>query len=181
MRVGCSHCDTFERFIRDFSKTFAGSGCQHATGENDGAVQAVQGILFGYAALLTADEFHPYRICAGDMSHCSAGVHQHSCLAKEDPDNGASSFGRTTSRRRGSLHERSPMRLIRPTLSACCDESQLLLGITPLLHGDPPIKVFPRQDPHSSVRMYGPAVPRTGMPPSGGYAYLERITSYRLP
>lgn len=28
--------------------------------------QADQGILFGYAALLTADEFHPYRICAGD-------------------------------------------------------------------------------------------------------------------
>jgi len=27
----------------------------------------VQGILFGYAALLTADEFHPYRICAGDI------------------------------------------------------------------------------------------------------------------
>ena len=98
----------------------------------------------------------------GIHSHCSAGVHRHSCLAKEDPDNSASSFGPKTARRRGSLHERSPMRLIRPTLSACCDESQLLLGIPPQLHGDPPIGVLLRQDRHSSVRKQGPAVPGSG-------------------
>lgn len=57
-----------------------------------------------------------------------AGVHQHSCLAKEDPDNGAFTW---FSREGGALHERWPLRLIRPTLSACCDESQLLLGIPP--------------------------------------------------
>jgi hypothetical protein len=53
----------------------------------------------------------------------------------------------------GSLHERRPMRLIRPTLSACCDESQLLLGI-PSLSGGSPIEVHPRHNCCSCVRRY---------------------------
>ena len=57
---------------------------------------------------------------------------RHSCLAKEDPDNDASTCCYYAAGGTGSLHERWPMRLIRPTLSACCDGSQLLLGIPSL-------------------------------------------------
>jgi hypothetical protein len=52
-----------------------------------------------------------------------------------------------------------PCVLIRPTLSACCDESQLLLGI-PHLAGRAPTEESPRHNRYSLCLRYGSAVSR---------------------
>ena len=103
---------------------------------------------------------------------------RHSCLAKEDPDNDASTRCFYAAGRTGTLHERWPMRLIRPTLSTCCDGSQLLLGL-PSLAGRLTNQGIPTAEPRSSVRMHGSAVNRSG--PVNRALNLQRITSYRLP
>ncbi len=59
-------------------------------------------------------------------------MHQLSCLAKEDPDNNASIFPAIRADGTGSFVQTSTHACWSdPTQSACCDESQLLLGFAP--------------------------------------------------
>ena len=59
----------------------------------------------------------------------------------------------------GSLHERRPIAFRSdPTLSACCDESQLLLGLPPALLRGSPIEDYPRHNCLPCVWKFGSAV-----------------------
>jgi hypothetical protein len=70
-----------------------------------------------------------------------------------------------------------------PTQSACCDDSQLLLGLTPACLRGPPIEDYPRHNRLPCVRKFGSAVncmyKCTSNPISTSLQL--RITSYRLP
>ena len=87
------------------------------------------------------------------------GVHQLSCLAKEVPDFwripvlSSDSTGKGLVARTSTLASWSD-----PTLSACCDESQLLLGLPPAFLRGSPIEDLPRHNILSCVRKSGSAV-----------------------